>query len=67
MWRFKWFLLLFLVLVILAFTFLPWYVLVGLAVVAVFSAKYVGKWLVYRLFMMPFKAKGSVLHDATAV
>ena len=67
MWRFKWFLLVFLVLIILAFTFLPWYVLVGLAVVIVFGAKYVVKWIFYRLFMMPFKVKGSVLHDATAV
>jgi len=65
--RFKWFFLLFLVLIILAFTFLPWYVLVGLAVVIVFSAKYVVKWVFYRLFMMPFKAKGTVLHEATAV
>src|SRR5262245_17003694 len=62
--RLRWALLLVLILIILAFKFLPWYVLVGLAVVLVFGAPLVGRWLLYRLFLLPFKAKGAVLHQA---
>src|SRR5262245_51165630 len=62
--RLRWVLLLVLILLILAFKFLPWYVLVGLAVLLVFGAPLVGRWLLYRLFLLPFKAKGAVLHGA---
>src|SRR5437870_3414940 len=65
--RFRWILLLALVLLILAVKFLPWYVLVGLAVVFVVSLKFLGRWLLGWLFLMPFKAKGAVLHKAAAV
>jgi hypothetical protein len=54
------------VLLIVAFKLLPWYVLVGLVVVLALSAKFLGRWLVFQLFLMPFKAKGSVLRGATA-
>lgn len=62
--RLRWALLLVLIVTILAFKFLPWYVLVGLAVLAVFGAPLMGRWLLYRLFLLPFKAKGAVLHRA---
>lgn len=62
--RLRWALLLVLILTILAFKFLPWYVLVGLAVLVVFSAPLVGRWLLHRLFLLPFKAKGAVLRRA---
>src|SRR5262245_3899846 len=62
--RLRWALLLVLILIILAFKFLPWYALVGLAVLLVFGAPLVGRWLLYRLFLLPFKAKGAVLHQA---
>jgi len=62
--RLRWAVLLVLILIILAFKFLPWYVLVGLAVLLVFSAPLVGRWLLYQLFLLPFKAKGAVLHRA---
>jgi hypothetical protein len=54
------------VLVVLALKFLPWYVLVGLAVLFVLSVKFLGKALLLWLFSLPFRAKGAVLHGATA-
>lgn len=62
--RLRWAVLLVLILIILAFKFLPWYVLVGLAVLLVFGAPLLGRWLLYRLFLLPFKAKGAVLRRA---
>src|SRR5579859_6567540 len=64
--RWKLFLILLLVLVILAVKFLPWYVLVGLVVLFVLSAKFIGRMLLYWLFTVPFRAKGAVLRGATA-
>jgi hypothetical protein len=64
--RWKLLFILLLVLVILACKFLPWYVLVGLAVLFVLSAKFIGKKLLLWLFTLPFRAKGAVLHHATA-
>lgn len=58
-------LLLLLVGVILAFKFLPWYVLVGIAVVLVLGAKFLGGKFAVWLFSMPFRAKGKVLRNAT--
>lgn len=51
---------------ILAFKFLPWYALVGIAIALVLGAKFLGKRLVIYLFSMPFRAKGAVLRNATA-
>jgi hypothetical protein len=64
----RWTLLLILlvVVVILAFKFLPWYVLIGLAVLFILSAKFLGKTLLLWVVSMPFRAKGAVLHHATA-
>ncbi len=58
-------LLLFLIAVILAFKFLPWYVLVGLAVVFVLSMRLLGRKLIEWVFSLPFRAKGSALRRAT--
>jgi hypothetical protein len=63
--RLRWILLIVLILLILAFKFLPWYVLVGLAVALVVGAPLVGRWLLFRLLMTPFRAKGAVLRGAT--
>jgi hypothetical protein len=54
------------VVVILAFKFLPWYVLVGLVVLLGLSAKFLGKKLLFWMFSLPFRAKGGVLHHARA-
>ena len=62
--RWRWFLLIFLVVVVLAVKFLPWYILVGIVVAFVLGLPFLGKWLLGRLFLMPFKAKGAVLHKA---
>jgi len=66
MWKVRLFLLLAIVLVVLAFKFLPWYVLVGLVVLFVFSLKFLGKWFFVWLISLPFRAKGSVLRKAKA-
>src|SRR5262245_22261131 len=58
-------LLIVLILVILAFKFLPWYVLVALAVAFVLSLKFLGKKLIQWLFSLPFRAKGAALRGAT--
>src|SRR5262245_7173267 len=63
--RWRWFLLLFLVVAVLAVKFLPWYVLVGIVVAFVLGMPLMGKWLLGRLFLMPFRAKGAVLHKAS--
>jgi len=44
----------------------PWYVSVGLAVLLVLSSRLLARLLIYRLFTMPFKAKGRVLENAVA-
>jgi hypothetical protein len=59
-------LILLLVLFVLAFKFLPWYVLVALVVVFVLTARFFGKRLLLRLVSIPFRAKGAVLRHATA-
>jgi hypothetical protein len=68
MWRLI--LILLLVALVLIIKFLPWYVSVGLLVAFVLSVKLLGRWfvgrIVNRLFLMPFKAKGAVLHNAEA-
>jgi hypothetical protein len=58
-------LLLIIIALILAFKFLPWYVLVALAVVFVLSMKFLGKKLILWLFSLPFRAKGAALRGAT--
>src|SRR5262245_3352587 len=58
-------LLLVLIAVILAFKFLPWYVLVALAAAFVLSLKFLGKKLIQWLFSIPFRAKGAALRGAT--
>lgn len=55
-----------LVLVILAFKFLPWWALIGLAVLFFLSLKFLGGWLFGKLLALPFKAKGAVLKNAQA-
>jgi hypothetical protein len=65
--RFRWILLIVLIAFILAFKFLPWYVLVGLAVVFVVGMPLLGKWLLGRVFLAPFQAKGAVLRKADVV
>lgn len=57
-------LLLILIAAILAFKFLPWYVLVGLAVVFVLSIKFLGKKALLWVFSLPFRAKGAALRGA---
>jgi hypothetical protein len=55
---------------VLIIKYLPWYVPVGLLVAFVLSMKFLGRWfirwVVHRLFLIPFKAKGAVLRDAGA-
>jgi hypothetical protein len=66
MWRLIFILVL--VALVLIIKYVPWQVSVGLLVAFVFSAKFLGRWLIgriiNRLFLLPFKAKGAVLRDA---
>ena len=58
-------LVLILIAAILAFKFLPWYVLVALVVLMVFGLKFFGRKLFEWLFSLPFRAKGAALRNAT--
>jgi hypothetical protein len=65
----RWHLILILIAVLcsLAIKFLPWYVTLGLVVLFVLSFKFLGGKIVHWLFMLPFRAKGAILHNATVV
>jgi hypothetical protein len=60
-------LVLFLVLTVVAFKFLPWWGVVAFLLAAFYSLKLLGGWFLNRLIMLPFQAKGRVLKGATLV
>ena len=53
--------------VVVAFRWLPWWALVIGLLLLILIGKFVVKRLLKKLFLMPFKAKGAVLRDATAM